>query len=65
MALRSDLLQSGLDTFQAGEILSHFLSGHGYGISSQDARKVASKIERIGPNPDEIHAELERVARVM
>ena len=65
ITLRSDLLQSGVDTFQAGEILTSFLSGRGYGISSQEARKVASKIERMGSKPERISAELERVARVM
>lgn len=65
MGLRSELMQCGVDTFQAGEILSSFLSGRGYGISSQEARRVATKIERMGSKPDQIHAELERVARVM
>jgi hypothetical protein len=64
-ALRTELLQSSVDTFQAGEILTSFLSGRGYGISSHEARRVASKIERAGCKPEHIHAELERVARVM
>jgi hypothetical protein len=65
MGLRTELLQTGVDTFQAGEILSTFLSGRGYGISTHEARVLAGKIERMGSKPDEIHAELERVARVM
>ena len=65
MTLRSELLQSGVDTFQAGEILTSFLSGRGYGISSHEARRVASEIERLGCKPEDIHAELDRVARVM
>ncbi len=65
MGLRSELMQCGVDTFQAGEILSSFLTGRGYGISSQEARRVASKIERMGAKPEQINAELERVARVM
>jgi hypothetical protein len=65
MALRSELLQSGLDTFQAAEIVTNFLSGRGYGISSQEARHVASNIEGMGCKPEHIQAELERVARVM
>lgn len=63
--LRSDLLQCNLDSFLAGEILTSFLSGRGYGISSQEARRVASKIEGMGCKPDHIQQELERVARVM
>lgn len=65
LTLRGELLQSGLDSFQAAEILTSFLSGRGYGISSQEARHVASNIEGQGCKPEHIHAELERVARVM
>jgi hypothetical protein len=65
LALRSEMLQSGLDSFQAAEILCNFLSGRGYGISSQEARHVASRIEGNGCKPEHIQAELERVARVM
>lgn len=65
LALRGELMQSGLDSFQAAEILTSFLSGRGYGISSQEARHVASRIEVQGCKPEHIQAELERVARVM
>lgn len=65
MGLRTELLQCSLDTFQAAEILTSFLSGRGYGISSQEARRVASKIEGMGCKPEHIQRELERVARVM
>jgi hypothetical protein len=64
LALRGELLQSSLDSFQAAEILSSFLSGRGYGISSQEARHIASRIEGEGCKPEHIQAELERVARV-
>lgn len=63
--LRSELLQSGLDSFQAAEILSTFLTGRGYGISSQEARHIASRIEGRGCKPEHIQAELEQAARVM
>ncbi len=65
MGLRSELLQSGADSFQAAEIVASFLSGRGYGICSQEARSVASQIEVPGATPERIQAELERVARVM
>jgi hypothetical protein len=65
MGLRSELLRTGLDTFQAAEILTTFLSGRGYGISSQEARHVALNIEGMGCKPEHILEELERVARVM
>jgi len=64
-ALRSELLQCNLDSFLAAEVLTSFLSGRGYGISTQEARRVASKIECKGCKPEHIQQELELVARVM
>jgi hypothetical protein len=61
-ALRSDLLQSGVDSFQAAELVASFLSGRGYGISTDEARGVASKIEAVGCTVESIQAELESVA---
>jgi len=60
--LRSDLLQSGVDSFQAAELVTSFLSGRGYGISTDEARGVASTIEGVGCTVESIQAELERVA---
>ena len=34
-ALRNELLQGGLDSFQAAELLKMFLTGRGYGISPE------------------------------
>ena len=65
LGLRTELLQSGLDSFQAADIVTTFMNGRGYGISSQEARRVASTIEGLRCKPAEIQAELERVARVM
>lgn len=65
MTLRHDLLQSGVDSFQAAEIVANFLTGRGYGISPVEARSVVSAIEIPGATPEHIQAELERVARVM
>ena len=45
MRLRSELLQSGVDSFQAAEIVANFLSGRGYGVSHHEARAAASRIE--------------------
>ncbi len=44
-SLRSDLLHAGLDSWQAGELISSFLVARGFGVSSGDARKVATMIE--------------------
>jgi hypothetical protein len=60
--LRSDLLQSGVDSFQAAELVTSFLSGRGYGVSTDEARGVASKIEGVGTTVESIQEELERVA---
>jgi hypothetical protein len=65
MMLRNELLQSGVDSFQAAQIVTNFLSGRGYGVSSHEARTAASKIEGPGCTAEHIQAELERVARVM
>jgi hypothetical protein len=63
--LRNELLQSGVDSFQAAQMVTNFLSGRGYGVSSQEARTAATKIEGAGCTTEHIQAELERVARVM
>jgi hypothetical protein len=65
MSLRDELMQSGVDSFQAADIVSNFLTGRGYGCSTHEARSVASKIEMPGFTAERIQAELERVARVM
>jgi len=65
LQLRNDLLQSGADSFQAAEIVANFLSGRGYGVSAQEARTAASRIEVQGCKAEHIQAELERVAMAM
>jgi hypothetical protein len=63
--LRNELLQSGVDSFQAADIVSNFLSGRGYGVSKHEARTAASRIEGPGCTAEHIQAELERVALAM
>jgi len=65
LTLRNELLQSGVDSFQAAEIVANFLSGRGYGIGATEARQAASRIEVQGITAEHIQAELESVARVM
>lgn len=65
LALRGELLRSGVDSFQAADIVCSFLSGRGYGISPREARRVASRIEVPGTTAEHIQAELERAAQVM
>ncbi len=65
MTLRNELLQSGVDSFQAAEIVANFLSGRGYGVSTHEARTAASRIEVPGCTAEHIQRELERVALAM
>jgi hypothetical protein len=65
LMLRSELLQSGVDSFQAAEIVTNFLSGRGYGVDSHEARAAASRIEGPGCTAEHIQKELERVALAM
>jgi hypothetical protein len=61
--LRSELMRSDVDTFQAAAIVSNFLSGRGYGIAPDEARSVATRLDSPGCTTASMQAELERVAR--
>jgi hypothetical protein len=63
--LRNELLGSGLDSFQAAQVLSTFLAGRGYGIGAEQARDAVLRLENSGCSYDCIQQELERVALVM
>ena len=60
--LRSELMQSGLDSFQSAEMLSAFLTQHGYGVSHDEARSAASRIESVHFSLPCLQEELERLA---
>ncbi len=62
--LREELRHSGLDSFQCAELLTAFLSQHGYGVSSDDARLTAARMD-IGCTLPCLQAELEKLALVM
>jgi hypothetical protein len=64
-SLREELLQSGLDSWQAAELVSSFLSVRGYGVSSQAARGVAWRIESSACSLKCMQEELEKLALVM
>lgn len=64
-SLRDELQQAGLDSWQAGELISAFLSARGYGVSNSDARTAASRIESVGCNMRCMQEELSRLALVM
>jgi hypothetical protein len=63
--LREDLLKSGLDSWQAADLISSFLSARGYGVSNQDARKAAFRMESIACSLGCLQEELEKIAQVM
>lgn len=64
-SLQSDLKQSGLDSWQAAELISSFLAGRGYGVSNHNAREAATRIESFGCTLESMQVELEKVALVM
>jgi DNA repair protein RadC len=64
-ALREELLQSGLDSFQSAELLAGFLSVRGYGVSNVEARTAAGRIEARGCSIPKLQEELEKLAFVM
>lgn len=65
VALRNDLLQAGLDSFQAGELISAFLMGRGYGVSQDEARHAAMRIEGSRCSVEALQSELEGLALMM
>lgn len=64
-SLREELLQSGLDSWQAAELISCFLSARGYGVSHHAARGAVSRIESVGCSLKCMQEELEKLALVM
>ena len=64
--LRNGLLQSGLDSWQAAELVSSFLSGRGYGVSRQRARDAVTRLDGgMSSSLETMQAELEKLALVM
>ena len=63
--LRNELLQSGIDSWQAAEVLSGFLTGRGYGVSAEHARSAIARLEELGCKLDCMQEELENLAFVM
>jgi hypothetical protein len=64
-ALRNELLEGGLDSWQAAELLQIFLTGRGYGVSPEAALKAASRVEGSGCSMESLQKELENLALVM
>ena len=64
-SLRSELLHSGLDSWQAADVISGFLAGRGYGANTEQLRASALRIEGSNRSLDRMQEELERIAFVM
>jgi hypothetical protein len=63
--LRTALMDSAIDSWQAADVLRTFLTGRGYGISPQGARDAIARLEGTDRALDSMQKELERVAVVM
>jgi hypothetical protein len=63
-ALRSELVQAGLDFKDTAEVLQLFLIGRGYGVSNEAALDAARKVEVSGCSLEVIQRELDRIAWV-
>ena len=63
--LRSELLSSGLDNWQAAELVTSFMAARGYGVSTEGARNVATQIDATQVSLESMHQTLERIALVM
>lgn len=63
--LRKDLQQSGLDSWQAAELVGAFLSGRGYGVANDELRTATTRMESFTCSIQRIQEELEKVAMFM
>jgi hypothetical protein len=63
-SLRTELLQSHVDSWQAADIAASFLAGHGYGASADHLRELIAGIELSRCTIDCLQAQLERVAYI-
>lgn len=62
--LRTELMQTGMDSWQAAELVTTFLSGRGYGANPEIVRDLVQRLE--GHSSLEfMQRELERAAYVM
>ena len=62
---RDELRGAGLDSFQAAELIGAFLTQRGYGVSNQDARLAAGRMESLGCDLTAMRQELNQIALMM
>ena len=58
-------MKSGLDTWQAADVISGFLSGRGYGANAEQLRTAVQWLDVTANNVDRMQEALERIAMVM
>ena len=63
-SLRNELMRSQLDSWQAADIASTFLAGHGYGASAEHLREAIASMEVSRCSIDCLQAALEGVAYI-
>lgn len=63
--LRTELLQSGVDSWQAADLVTTFLSGRGYGADPAMVREAVLRLEGSACSLECMQRELEGVAYVM
>jgi hypothetical protein len=66
--LRAELMQSGIDSWQAADVVSTFLIDRGYGVDTFAVRNVVTRLEPFRGSldaMDTMQAVLETVAYVM
>jgi hypothetical protein len=63
--LRTELLQSGVDSWQAAELVTSFLAGRGYGADPALVREAVVRLEGRACPLDAMQLEFENVAYVM
>jgi hypothetical protein len=63
--LRRELQQAGLDSWQAAELVSAFLSGRGYGVANSDLRTATICLDSFAGSIQRMQEELEKVAFYM
>ncbi|HEU4636105.1 MAG TPA: hypothetical protein VFS41_08005 [Edaphobacter sp.] len=62
--LRDELLHANLDSWQAADVISHYLVTRGYGVSAPAARSSASRLESAGYPVERMKEEFEKLAMV-
>lgn len=62
--LRTELFQTGMDSWQAAELVTNYLSGRGYGADPNMVREAVLRLEG-SCSVECMQQELERIAWVM